>query len=105
MSCLGRRSTLTDGDPSKTIFWVTRMAASLGPPLDDLDNASLGPAALVPAHVNALRAVVRERRRTNDAGVAERVVAELEQQTALCAFAARIRVHAPTSATGRSASG
>ncbi|HEV2080870.1 MAG TPA: Hpt domain-containing protein [Brevundimonas sp.] len=61
---------------------VTRIAGSLCKLLDDADKRLQAPMLLVDAHIDAIKAVVRDRIQTDDHPVGKALVEELEARTA-----------------------
>ena len=61
---------------------VTRIAGSLCKLLDDADKRLHAPMLLVDAHIDAIKAVVRDRIQTDDHPVGKALVEELEARTA-----------------------
>jgi len=61
---------------------VTRIAASLCRMLDDADKRMQAPLAVVDAHIDAIKAVVRDKIQTDDHPVGRDLVETLEARTA-----------------------
>ncbi|MNE87209.1 hypothetical protein D3C80_1843820 [compost metagenome] len=61
---------------------VTRIAASLCRMLDDADKRMQAPLAVVDAHIDAIKAVVRDKIQTDEHPVGRDLVEALEARTA-----------------------